>query len=75
MEKLIKIGNRLMLLLVALCASMWVAAQESGAKVDVNVTKTTESTTWYTNPIVWIIGIAIFLLLFAAIIRGNSSRG
>jgi hypothetical protein len=60
--------------IMAMIASVYAFAQETGANLDVNVTKTTETTTWYANPWVWIIGAAVFILLFAAIVRGSGNR-
>jgi hypothetical protein len=36
----------------------------------VSITEET-STEWYTNPIVWIIGAAVFILLLVALLRGG----
>jgi hypothetical protein len=72
MKSLVNMKNRLALWVLAMFASIYSFAQEGAAKVDVNVTKTTETTTWYTNPWVWIVGVAVFILLFAAIVRGGS---
>jgi hypothetical protein len=48
-------------------------AQDGGStKVDINVNK--NGSTWYTQPWVWIVGGAVFLLLLVALMRGNSSR-
>jgi hypothetical protein len=30
---------------------------------------------WYSNPIVWVIGAAVFILLLVALMRGGGSRG
>ena len=38
-------------------------------------TTTTEQTTWYTQPWVWVVGGAVFLLLIVALVRSNSSSG
>jgi hypothetical protein len=54
--------------------SLYALAQEEGGKINVDVTKTTtDTTTWYTAPWVWIVGIAVFILIFAAIVRGGGS--
>ena len=36
-------------------------------------TTTTDTHTWYTNPWVWVIGGAVFILLLVALIRSNST--
>ena len=72
--KIANYANRLTLMILSVLASVYAFAQDAGAELDVNVTKTTETTTWYANPWVWIIGAAVFILLFAAIIRGSGNR-
>lgn len=71
MKSLEKMMSRLMMLVLTMFASVYAIAQEEAAKLDVDVTRT-ETTTWYTNPWVWIVGVAVFILLFAAIVRGGS---
>lgn len=46
-------------------------AQEKGVDVDINVKKESE---WYQNPIVWVIGGAVFILLLVALLRGGEKR-
>ena len=48
-------------------------AQESGggAKIDVNVNKSSE---WYASPWVWVVGAAVFILLLVALTRGSGRR-
>ncbi|HEY5969361.1 MAG TPA: hypothetical protein VIU35_15385 [Chitinophagaceae bacterium] len=46
-------------------------AQEKGIDVDINVKKEQE---WYQNPIVWVIGGAVFILLLVALLRGGEKR-
>jgi hypothetical protein len=43
-----------------------------GGKIDVNITKT--DNTWYTQPWVWIVGGAVFLLLLVALMRGGGNK-
>ena len=71
MKSLEKMMSRLMMLVMTMFASVYAIAQEEAAKLNVDVTRT-ETTTWYTNPWVWIVGVAVFILLFAAIVRGGS---
>lgn len=47
-------------------------AQNDGAEVNVKVTK--ETTTWYAQPWVWVIGGAVFLLLLVALLRGGGNK-
>lgn len=46
-------------------------AQEKGIDVDINVKK---ESSWYQQPWVWVVGGAVFILLLAAILRGNTSK-
>ena len=57
------------ILFFAFC-SLSVFAQDKGLDVDVNVKKDN----WYTQPWVWIVGGAVFILLLVALIRGGGSR-
>ena len=71
--KLAGLKNGIMLLVLSLCVSLYSLAQEEAAGVNLKTTETT-TTTWYSAPWVWIVGIALFILLFAAIVRGGGSR-
>ncbi|RYY40692.1 MAG: hypothetical protein EOO08_06065 [Chitinophagaceae bacterium] len=46
-------------------------AQDATKSVDVNINTKSESA-WYTNPIVWVVGAAVFILLLVALSRGRS---
>jgi hypothetical protein len=46
-------------------------AQDKKVDVDVNLNKDGGST-WYTQPWVWIVGAAVFILLIVALTRGNN---
>ncbi|RYD59355.1 MAG: hypothetical protein EOP56_00380 [Sphingobacteriales bacterium] len=72
---IVKFVNRLTLMIMSLFVSVYSFAQEEGKSLNIDVTRTESTTTtnWYANPWVWIVGAAIFILLFAAIIRGNRS--
>jgi hypothetical protein len=59
-------------LIAAAFLSMITFAQEKGAEVDVDVTKTTSTTHWYASPWVWVVGAAVFILLLVALTRGSS---
>jgi hypothetical protein len=48
-----------------------VLAQDKKVDVDVNVGKK-DNAQWYTNPVVWVIGAAVFILLLVALLRGRS---
>lgn len=75
MKMLTNATAKVAVLILAFLAPLALLAQEGGAKVDVDIHKDNGSV-WYTNPIVWIVGAAIFILLLVALLRGNnSSRG
>ena len=47
-------------------------AQEKSADINVDINKGGGGG-WYTNPIVWIVGAAVFILLLVALTRGSRS--
>jgi hypothetical protein len=51
--------------------SLLAFAQDKGIDVDINVKK---EHVWYQNPIVWVIGGAVFILLLVALLRGGEKR-
>ena len=73
MKNLMSIKNKAALFIVAMLSSIWTFAQEGASKVDVNITKSNGGN-WYSNPILWIVGIGVFILLFVAILRGGDRR-
>lgn len=48
-------------------------AQDATKDLDVDVTTTSTSTTeeWFTNPLYWVIGAVLLILLIAVVARGN----
>jgi hypothetical protein len=46
-------------------------AQDKGIDIDINVKK---EQAWYQNPIVWVIGGAVFILLLVALLRGGAKK-
>ncbi|AZA58113.1 hypothetical protein [Chryseobacterium shandongense] len=56
--------------------SVWANAQEkaSDLKVDVNVNKGESSADWMSNPIVWVAGALILILIVALAARGGGSK-
>jgi len=73
MQVLKSLSARLTFFVFTLLVSFVTFAQESGgegADIKVDINKDTDST-WYTNPVVWIIGAAVFILLLVALLRGN----
>ena len=45
-------------------------AQDKGLDIKVDV----DHGNWYANPIVWIIGAAVFILLLVALLRGGEKK-
>ena len=45
-------------------------AQEKSAEINVDVNKGGGGN-WYANPVVWVVGAAVFILLLVALLRGN----
>jgi len=62
---------RLTTTLVFSFLSMLSFAQDKGIDVDINVKK---EQAWYQNPIVWVIGGAVFILLLVALLRGGEKK-
>ena len=70
---LTKTASQKFLATTALCfisAFLW--AQDGGADVNVKITKGDSS--WYTQPWVWVVGGAIFILLLVALLRGGGNK-
>ncbi|TCJ19120.1 hypothetical protein EPD60_01520 [Flaviaesturariibacter flavus] len=62
-----------MYLSVALAFMSAMAMAQDGTKsVDVNINTHKGGDAWYSNPIVWIVGAAVFILLLVALSRGRS---
>ena len=72
MKKIIsKSWMRLTSFILLCCLSILAFAQDKGIDVDVNLKKESE---WYQNPIVWVIGGAVFILLLVALLRGGERK-
>lgn len=65
--------EKISLLLVMLFCSVFAVAQDANTAVTTTTTKTTTEE-WYTNPLYLVIGAILFIILIAAIARGNKSR-
>lgn len=55
--------------MLALYSTALLFAQDD-KKVDINI-NSKSGNAWYTSPIVWIIGAAVFILLLVALLRGG----
>ena len=67
MRKLSHIYSGLLILALTLSPTLL----QAQADVKVDITESNSTSTWYTNPIVWIIGAAVFILLLVALLRGG----
>ena len=63
--------SRLMMVIFSVLSSVIAMAQEK-TNVDINLNKD-RGGNWYTQPLVWIVGGAVFILLLVALLRGNRS--
>lgn len=64
---------RISFMILAFLVSFATFAQEGeggGADINVDINKDSGGT-WYTQPWVWIVGAAVFILLLVALLRGN----
>ena len=69
-----KVVNRITLFFLSFFVSVIALAQEGGAEVNVDITKDEGGGgVWYNQPLVWIIGAAVFILLLVALLRGNNA--
>lgn len=62
---------RFMSFILFTCFSVVTFAQDKGVDVDISVKKESE---WYQNPIVWVIGGAVFILLLVALLRSGERK-
>jgi hypothetical protein len=78
MKKLRHAAQYLFLFTLVLFAQLTTFAQDSAGSSSTTTTtirrETTTTTEWYTQPWVWVVGGAVFLLILIALIRGNSSK-
>lgn len=71
MKKISGLWLRLTTITILCFYSILTFAQEKGVDVDISVKKESE---WYQNPIVWVIGGAVFILLLVALLRGGERK-
>ena len=64
---------RIMTMIITLFVSISLLAQEGGTEgpdIKVDIGKD-DGGMWYAQPWVWIVGVAVFILLLVALLRGN----
>jgi hypothetical protein len=84
MKSNFRLANWRLLLLTMMVSLMQLTvwAQENNSESSSTTTTTTRKVdisvnsgdAWYTNPIVWVIGAAVFILLLVALLRGGGGR-
>ena len=71
MKKISGLWLRFTTFIILSLFSLLTFAQEKGVDVDISVKKESQ---WYQNPIVWVIGGAVFILLLVALLRGGERK-
>jgi hypothetical protein len=71
MKQISRLWLRFTTIIVLTFFSLLTFAQDKGVDVDINVKK---ESSWYQNPIVWVIGGAVFILLLVALLRGGERK-
>ena len=59
-------------LVTGLFISLFTIAQDKGLDVDIDINKKEE--TWYTQPWVWVVGAAVFILILVAILKSGKKE-
>lgn len=72
--------EKLALLTIMFFSSVLAFAQDATKPLDVDVTTTETTTTttteeWISNPLYWVIGALVLILIIALIARGNRNNG
>lgn len=74
----LNIARRLQTFAMAVMATLiggLVWAQEKTAQLDVDVNKGTDmSSNWMQNPLIWVIGALVLIILIALVARGGNSK-
>jgi hypothetical protein len=65
--------SRILLAIFTCCISVVTFAQET-KKVDVDISTDNGGGGFFASPWVWVVGVAIFILLLVALLRGGSRR-
>ncbi|HEX7847264.1 MAG TPA: hypothetical protein VF476_15800 [Chitinophagaceae bacterium] len=69
-----RILRSVMLFFMTMGVTIHALAQDSGKGVDVDIDVNKKGGDWYTQPWVWIVGVAVFILLLVALLRGSGSK-
>ncbi|MGZ5287360.1 MAG: hypothetical protein ACXWV0_07875 [Flavisolibacter sp.] len=73
MKPIQKLSARISAMILTMVLTLAGFAQEGGdGKTDINVDINKDGGgEWYAQPWVWIVGVAVFILLLVALLRGN----
>ena len=76
MKQLIQTGFKgfFLLLLASFYQAIVLAQDSTSSSTKITTSTSTETSTWYTEPWVWVVGGAVFILLIVALVRGSSSN-
>jgi len=72
MKRIMNSTSKATAFLMAFLFSLAAIAQDKKLDVDIDVNKGNDN--WYTQPWVWIVGAAVFILLLVALLRGSGSK-
>ena len=73
MELIKKMFARITAMILMAFFSFTAFAQDKGTDVNVDINKD-GGDNWYAQPWVWIVGVAVFILLLVALLRGSGRR-
>ncbi|MFC6266853.1 hypothetical protein [Frigoriflavimonas asaccharolytica] len=66
--------SKMKLMAIMVLASVYSFAQDSTSKVVNTTTTTTKTEEFYTNPIYWVIGGLVLIIIIALFARGNGKK-
>ncbi len=70
-SKLEKFGILILTFFFSVMAFAQEATKSPDLNVDVTTTKTTTTEQWFANPIYWVIGALLLIIIIAVVARGN----
>lgn len=73
-KKIEKLGLFLLTIFFTVFAFAQDASKPADLNVDVTTTKTTTTEEWFTNPMYWVIGALLLIILIAVIARGSGRK-
>ena len=72
--KLEKFGLSILAFLFSVLAMAQDATKSPDLNVDVTTTKTTTTEQWFSNPIYWVFGAVVLIIIIALIARGGKNN-